>query len=155
MDNTNLETKLIKCRKCAGPHLTIRCGKTVNETVYEKQLNEKVTEKIDEKSNHYVTEKSNEKVTDKNNNYKKYEKTGYSFNTNKVKISNLPTDVSQYELTNLLQDWGHINRINVKNYHDSAVAYVEFKFKDEVDYFIEALHCTSFDHNIIHVDRIE
>lgn len=174
MENTNTETKLIKCRKCGGPHLTIKCGKNnsvekpveksveppveqpvdVNSYLYKLQLSidNSTTEKIDNNIVKNIVKKADNNDTDQT--YKKYEKSSYP-TINKVKISNLPLDLTQYELTNLLEDWGHINRVTVKNYNDSTVAYVEFKFKDEVEYFIDALSGTSFEHHIIYIEKLE
>jgi RNA recognition motif-containing protein len=108
----------IKCRKCGGPHLTIKCGKNDIEV-------------------------------------KETFKKEYSRKSYKVKIANLPSDMTQDELSSLLKDWGHINRVSVKNYPDSSYSIIEFKFEDEVDYFIEALNSTPFDKQIINVTKLE
>ncbi len=107
----------IKCRKCGGSHLTIKCGKSdIKETTYQREYQKK---------------------------------------TYKVKIANLPRDITQDELSDLLKDWGHINRVSVKNYPDSSYSIIEFKFEDEVDYFVDALNSTPFDKQIINVVKLE
>uniref|UniRef100_A0A6C0D9Q1 RRM domain-containing protein n=1 Tax=viral metagenome TaxID=1070528 RepID=A0A6C0D9Q1_9ZZZZ len=112
----------IKCRKCGGPHLTIKCGKKVETT--------EIVEKIERKP--FVQNKSY-----------------------KAKMSNLPTDMSYEELSELLKDWGHFNRINIRNYDSSSVAFVEFKFEDELEYFISALDNTPFESVLLNVVKID
>jgi RNA recognition motif-containing protein len=112
----------IKCRKCGGPHLTIKCGKKVKTT--------EIIEKIERKP--YVQNKSY-----------------------KAKMSNLPTDMSYEELSELLKDWGHFNRINIRNYDSSSIAFVEFKFEDELEYFISALDNTPFESVLLNVTKID
>ena len=72
----------------------------------------------------------------------------------KVKISNLPVDMTESELHTLLYDWGHVARMRVLNYEDNATAYVEFKFEDEADYLVSALDKTSFEYIILAVERL-
>lgn len=139
MDNNN---KLIKCRKCGGNHLTIKCGKEKEE-----KLKEKPTEKIDNKKED-IREKDNYK---KENNYKRE----YNGKCHKVKILNLPVDFEYSEISEFARDWGHVLKINVKNYDNSTLAVIEFKYEREAEYFIEALDNTSFDNLILKVVKIE
>jgi hypothetical protein len=74
---------------------------------------------------------------------------------NKVKISNLPYDITTEELTCLLENWGHVNRVYVKNFKENSFAIIEFKFKDELDYFIKALNSTPFENQIISVTELD
>jgi len=120
-------TKLI-CRKCGGNHLTIKCGKTNNLDTNKQQI---------EKKDNYIK--------------KEY----YKDNKYTVKISNLPKDLKEYEIVELLKDWGHINKINLKNYEESSIAYVDFKYKDESEYFIKALDNTPFEYKIINIIYLE
>lgn len=115
----------IKCRKCGGPHLTIKCGKKVETIETIKNI-----EKFERKP--YVPNKSF-----------------------KAKMSNLPKDMSYEELSELLKDWGHFNRINIRNYDSSSVAFVEFKFEDELEYFISALDNTPFESVLLNVIKID
>ena len=119
MNEDNQLNSKLKCRKCGGQHLTIKCGKNTEDT---------------------------------NN----IEKKKFQFNnkTFKLKISNLPSDIEYEEISKFVNDWGHVNKIIVKNYEDSSVVFMEFKFEDEVDYFVKALHLTPFDHYIIKVEKI-
>ena len=45
----------------------------------------------------------------------------------------------------LLYGWGNIIKIKVINYPEYSIAYIDFKYKDQADYFIRALHKTYFD----------
>jgi RNA recognition motif-containing protein len=86
----------------------------------------------------------------------KFVKTTYNNNKlYKIKISNLPNNVEYEEINDFVRKWGHINKINVRNYHDTSIAIIEFKFEDEVEYFIKALDSTVFDHFIIKVEKID
>ena len=119
----------LKCRKCGGKHLTIKCGKH-NESD-NKELNNR---------------RNGESNNRRNEERKKF---------NKVKISNLPYDITLEELTELLENWGHITRVYVKNFNENSFAIIEFKFKDELDYFIEALNNTPFENQIINVQELD
>ena len=118
----------LKCRKCGGKHLTIKCGK--DNSINDKKLN-------------------NYEGGKKINNYEEKKK------FNKVKISNLPYDITLEEMTELLENWGHIIRIYVKNFNENSFAIIEFKFKDELDYFIKALNKTPFENQIIGVVELD
>ena len=73
----------------------------------------------------------------------------------KVKINNLPSDISKEELYELCNDWGNIKYINVNGYKDESVAFIEFREEDQCKYFIEALDNTPFDYRIIKISRID
>jgi hypothetical protein len=73
----------------------------------------------------------------------------------KVKINNLPNDISKEELYELCNDWGNIKYINVNGYKDESVAFIEFREEDQCKYFIEALDNTPFDYRIIKISRID
>jgi hypothetical protein len=72
----------------------------------------------------------------------------------KVKISYLPVNMTEYELNNLLIDWGSIGKIKLLNYDDYSNVYIDFNNEEEADYFVKALHKTPFDHEIINVEKI-
>ena len=124
----------IKCRKCNGPHLTLRCGMDpvdkVNKVI-------KISNVIENKINY-------PNIT----NNKKYRKTF------KVKISELPSDLKELELMELLYDWGDIVYLKVINYDTNSVAFIDFKFEIHADYFIKALHKTLFEYLIISVVKL-
>jgi len=128
MDNI---TKL-KCRNCNGNHLTIKCSNKKKDI----QINNTNT---NTNTNNYNTNNYN------TNPYIKYYK---------VKISELPNDITERELYELLQEWGNVVKIILKHYEKTATAYVTFKNENEVDYLIKGLNSTVFDHNLIYVDKI-
>jgi hypothetical protein len=143
----------LKCRKCGGKHLTIKCGKENNDDIKIKQNdNGKSKQNVDRKfkQNDDGKFKQNDDGKFKQNDDDR-EKRKY----NKVKISNLPFDITTEELTWLLENWGHVNRVYVKNFKENSFAIVEFKFKDELDYFIKALNSTPFENQIINVTELD
>jgi RNA recognition motif-containing protein len=124
-------TSLIKCRKCGGPHVTIKCGK-------EKQdlniiLEEKFPSKIQEHRRTATIDKR-KLIT--------------------VKISNLPDDITQTELNDLVSEWGKIGRVNISAYEHKS-GFIDFYYKDEAEYFVKALDRTKFDYMIINVEIIQ
>ena len=127
----------IKCRKCSGPHLTVRCGvEPVNKV--------KISNFIENKINYP--------------NLNNYNNTNYN-NKNrkqifKVKISELPSDLNETELMELLYNWGDIIFLKVINYNTNSVAFIDFKFEVHADYFIKALHKTLFEYLIISVVKL-
>jgi len=130
-----MDNKLIKCRKCGGPHLTIKCGKEEKkpeESIIKNNLN-------------------NENLDNKKNNYKR----DYDGKTYKVKILNLPNDFEYSEISEFARDWGHVVKINVKNFESSSLAVIEFKYEQEASYFIEALDNTPFNYLMLKVVKIE
>jgi len=190
MDNTSK----IKCRKCNGNHLTIKCGKTENkveETIKssdnDNREDNKGYYKEDKEDNKRDTRGDNKRDTrgdnkrdnredkkrdnrgdnrgdnkgdnrgdnkgDNRGDNKGYNKKSYT--VNKVRMGNLPLDVSEDELRNLLYEWGNVTNIRVLNYDKYSTAYVEFRDIKEVDYLIEALHKTPFDNLIITVEKLD
>ena len=67
-------------------------------------------------------------------NYKKYNRKN-NFNNNyekyTVKFNNMPGDLTEPELRDLLKLWLPIGRINVNHYKTNTVAYVDFKNKNQ------------------------
>jgi len=72
----------------------------------------------------------------------------------KVRMSNLPQDMTEEELLELLYDWGNVIRMRVLNYNLNSTAYIEFKNQDEADYLVKALDKTPFEHIMINVERL-
>jgi hypothetical protein len=84
----------------------------------------------------------------KNKEYNKSRK--YHKKTWTVKIGELPVDMTEEEMMELLYNWGHIIKIRVLNYNENSTAYVEFGYEDEADYFVEAIDKTPFyNYNIL------
>ena len=129
----------IKCRKCNGPHLTIKCGI------------EPIIKKINVIENKIINtnfNNNNYNNNNYNNNNKKHRKTF------KVKISELPSDLTEEEMMELLYNWGDVVYLKVINYDTNSVAFVDFKFEDQANYFAKALHKTLFEYLIISVLNI-
>jgi len=131
---------LIICKKCGGPHVTIKCGKV------SKPIEEKVQEPLPQKT--FV------KKPYANNKQESFGSYSDKRKIVTVKISNLPEDMTVLELEKLVQPWGHIGRVNLNNFENKS-GFIDFNFKNEADYFIEALDRTPFEHMIIRVEYIE
>ena len=132
---------LLKCRKCGGPHVTLKCGKDKQDL--NSILDNKFTPPFIKKED--------------NNNYKHYHNHSEHIDKRKivtVRISNLPSDITVPELNDLVSEWGRIGRINLNNY-DNTTCYIDFYFKDEADYFVKAIDKTRFDNLILNVDIME
>jgi hypothetical protein len=134
---------LLKCRKCSGPHVTLKCGK-------DKQDLEAI---LDNKFS--LPKREETKREDNYNNHKH----NYSERIDKrkivtVRISNLPFDITVPELNYLVGEWGKIGRINLNNY-DNTTCYIDFYFKDEADYFVKAIDKTIFENLILNVDIMD
>jgi hypothetical protein len=59
------------------------------------------------------------------------------------------------EMKELLNGWGNINKIKVINYEETSVAYIDFKYKEQSEYFINALDKTIFDNMIVYVNSVK
>ena len=99
--------------------------------------------------------KGSKKGSYKRGSYKKGSK-NKSYNRNRekhvIKMSNLPSDISVGELAELISPWGEIGNINIKNYSEAYVSYIDFYNKNEADYFIKAIDQTPFDNCIIRAE---
>ena len=132
----NNEPKLV-CRKCQGPHLTIKCGKetksVIENIIIESSNNDLKPVTYPKKDINFKSERS-----------ERFERKPL----HKVKMSNLPVDINEEELNELLYDWGHVVRLRLLNYENNSTANIEFKDKEPADYIVEALNKTPFDHII-------
>ena len=151
MENTVGNENKILCRKCGGPHFTIKCGK-------EKKLEEKKVE-IDTKPQ-YIESKSNSENFHRNKdhsdreNFQRGENKKYFKKTYRVKLSELPIDMTEEEMKILITDWGHIVRVKIIVYPENATAYIDFGYEDEAEYFIEAIDKTCLEYKIISACRV-
>ena len=125
---------LIKCRKCGGPHVTLKCGKEKQNL--ETVLENKFTPKPINNHEHEMSRKIDKRKIVV------------------VKISNLPDDITVPELNELVSEWGRIGRINISSY-DNTTCYIDFYFQDEAAYFIEAIDNTPFENSILNVELIK
>jgi hypothetical protein len=151
-----MDNKIV-CRKCKGNHLTIKCGK-------EESKLDKLTEIIPEEKKIYIQKnydrenkefkpydrenRENKPYDRENKEFKPYRKFG------KVKITNLPPDVTQEEMLELTYDWGMIARLTTVNHDENSNVYIDFKSEDMADYFVKALDKTPFEYRILSVERI-
>lgn len=138
MEITPVENKLC-CRKCGGPHFTIKCGK------------DKVVEPVKE----IKEEVKVEKVIVFNDFKEENKEKKYYRKIFRVKVSDLPVDMTEEEMMELTQNWGSISKIKVLNYDSNSTAYIDFAYKDMADYFIQALDRTPFESLLISVSHAE
>ena len=161
------------CRKCQGPHLTIKCGKESVSVIENKisEIDKPLTDKYSKDTN---KDYKKEFKSDDTQSYYKKDKEGNEksfkskFNDksdskdfkherrplHKVKMSNLPVDMTEEELNELLYEWGHVVRMRLLNYETNSTAYIEFKDKEAADYIVEALNKTPFEHIMLDVERL-
>ena len=136
MENQSGPVNKVTCRKCGGPHFTIKCGKEkVVETPVVKEVKPLVRESVPVRNQERPRQ--------------------YFKNTFRVKISDLPLDMTEEEMMELTCDWGHIVRINVINYEANSVAFIDFGYEEEANYFVEALDKTPFEMVNLLVSRVE
>ena len=136
----NETTNKIICRKCGGPHFTIKCGKEPVKEIIKEVIMEPVKE--------FIQPNFDKK---RNNNRDKY----FTKITYRVKLSELPKDMTEEELMELTSEWGHIVKIKVINYDENSVSYIDFGFEDEAKYFIEAIDKTPFELLLLSATRVE
>ena len=151
---------LIVCRKCGGNHLSIKCGKNkVEETVLEEKQNNPSSNEgvLEEKQNNSLSnegvleEKQNNSSNNNNQELRRHEpRISY-----RVKVSELPNDMTEDEMMELCNNWGYITKLRVINYEDTSVSYIDFNKEECANYFVEALHRTPFEHLILNVTRVE
>ena len=150
----------IKCRKCGGLHFTINCGKEKkNNNIFLNNNNiDNNNNNIDNNTNNYKDNYNrNNNYKDKDNSRPFYTDNNRNFKNKiyRVKISQLPNDITEKEMMELTFDWGDIIKIKVLNYEEHTIVYIDFKYEDQSEYFIKALHKTSFEYTIISVVRAE
>ena len=156
----------IICRKCGGPHFTIKCGKDKKEEPAIVPPIETKTDNNSKTDNEHKNDSKNDSKYNSNtsDNYKpntsdNYKPRGdrkqYFKITYRVKISDLPTDMTEEEMMELTAEWGHVVRVRVLNYNESSTAYVDFGYEEEADYFIKAIDKTPFDFLIISAIRVD
>jgi RNA recognition motif-containing protein len=158
MDN---ESKIV-CRKCQGPHLTIKCGKEKENKVEEKikiQIDEKPKRDFKDRDNHQT--RDHHQPRDREQSYPRRD--FKSSKHGKVKLSNLPNNILEDDLYELLKDWGQVYKLNLvsrDNYSGqggttrSTAAYIEFKAEEQADYFLKAFDNTACNNQILVVEKL-
>ena len=149
-----MENKVL-CRKCGGPHFTIKCGKEKKEepVKVESDIKPQHTDTRTNNSDKEYKHRDNgerKEYGDRPRGDRKYFKTTY-----RVKLSELPLDMSEEELMELTTDWGHIVRIKLLVYTDNSTAYIDFGYEDEADYFVEAIDKTPLEYKLLTACRVE
>ena len=162
------KTGTLVCRKCSGPHLTIKCGK---DKIISETIPSETTPKHTGRKTYYEMKQDNEGTNKKNYSDKDssekntYDKNFSEKNTHdkprprhfkssyRVKLANLPLDMTEEEMMHMTCDWGHIVRLKVLNYEDTSVAYIDFGYEDEAQYFIEAIDRTPFEMLLLSAER--
>ena len=166
----------IICRKCNGNHLTIKCGKTgasiIETTTIPEQQERKPRDDGGEGKPRFGErgerkQRFEEGGDEKGERKQRFEEGGerkprfnkdddsYKRQVNKVKISNLPTDMTEEELNELLYEWGTVKHLRLLNYDNGSTAYVEFRYADEVEYLVKALNKTPFEHIMLNVEKLD
>jgi RNA recognition motif-containing protein len=144
----------IVCRKCNGPHLTIKCGKE-NENKVETQIKILQKETNNERKEYSRDHERKDFNKDherrdfnKDSQKREYRKYG------KVKMGHLPHDITEEELLELLADWGHVTRLTVLNYPENSNAYIDFRTEEQADYFVKAFDKTPCNYMILSVEKL-
>ena len=168
------------CRKCSGPHFTIKCGKTKPEIVQNNIPSENGQAlSVEERKAKYASKfKSDETVNDSrrekrlaqnshfynDNNTTNTNTNTTNTNTNKertfrktyrVKLAELPNDITEEELMELTCDWGHVVKLRVLNYNENSTAYIDFSTNEQADYFVSAIDKTPFDSILLSAIRVD
>jgi len=158
MDN---ESKIV-CRKCQGPHLTIKCGKEKENKVEEKikiQIDEKPREPRRDFKDRDNQARDHHQPRDQPYPRRDFKSTKHG----KVKLSNLPNDILEDDLYELLKDWGQVYKLNLvsrDNYSGqggttrSTAAYIEFRAEEQADYFLKAFDNTACNNQILVVEKL-
>ena len=171
----------VKCRKCNGDHFTSNCGKEKVSKISKENNNDKKSDdrkpdykKSDDrksnhnksnhnksnhnKSNHNKSNHNKSNYNKSNNNkkrspFRKYIDSSYSEKTFKVKLNNLPYDLTLQNLNKMMIGWGRIGDIKLRQNRSSSYALIDFFDRFARDYFIEALDGTPMGFMILNVTR--
>lgn len=169
-----MESKIV-CRKCNGPHLTIKCGKDKENKIEKLIVTENKEENTEDKPKFFKKERNDDDNRDNRYNRENRENRDNRYNRDnrdnkenrdnsdykkrrfhKVKLNYLPINITEEEiLESLYEECGlKVSKIKVNNYHECSNAYIEFRTEEEVKYIVDALHKTPFEHQIINVEQI-
>lgn len=136
----------IKCRNCGGDHFTSKCGKQEKQGSVEK--------KVEEKSVGNVTKHYPKKISKSRNKIRKPMMDNRE-KVYKIKISNIPLDLTLKNLNKMMVGWGKIGNIKLGNYREDKTKYaiIDFYEEEASKYFIEAIDTTPIGHNMVSVSK--
>ena len=143
----------VKCRKCGGAHFTSKCGK---DKKLEKTLTNENTVKPDKENMLNFDSKNKKHFNVKNKRRTKFRKpidSSVNERTFKIKINNLPTDLTLQNLNKMMLGWGRIGDIKLRKDNKSSYALIDFFDEEARDYFIEAINGTPMGFMILQVTR--
>tara|TARA_B110000977_G_scaffold154054_1_gene195752 strand:- start:5734 stop:6159 length:426 start_codon:yes stop_codon:yes gene_type:complete len=128
----------IKCRKCGGDHFTSSCGKEKKKIIKIKD-NVKPIKSLDKKNKpHRSFKKTRNSFFNNRDNREK---------TVKIRLSNLPRDLTLQNLNKILIGWGKIGNVKIKNTRVERelckYSIIDFYDKDAAEYFVKAIDRTS------------
>ena len=64
-------------------------------------------------------------------------------------------DMTEEELMHMTADWGQIVRLKVLNYEDATIAFVDFGYEEEANYFVEAIDKTPLEYLMVSATRVD
>ena len=166
----------VKCRKCGGDHFTSKCGKEKKPEVSKKNdsnhtdsnhTDSNHTDSNRNNSNRNNSNHSNSNRNNSNHNYdskknfdmknKKRSRFRKQFDSNiktfKVKINNLPRDLTLQNLNKMMLGWGRIGDIRLRQDRSSSYALINFFDMEARDYFIDAINGTPVGFMMLHVTK--
>ena len=143
----------VKCRKCGGDHFTSKCGKdkkTENNLVEEKKVTPEKKLSNFESNN---KKNFNNVKTKRRTKFRKPIDSSVNEKTFKIKINNLPADLTLQNLNKMMLGWGRIGDIKLRRDSKTSYALIDFFDKEARDYFIEAINGTPMGFMILQVTK--
>tara|TARA_B100000767_G_C19777157_1_gene543317 strand:+ start:6883 stop:7335 length:453 start_codon:yes stop_codon:yes gene_type:complete len=136
----------IKCRKCGGDHFTSKCGKEKKMCIEIKD-NVKPIKSFEKKKQHKPFEKKKQhKPFNKRDNNSFFNRRDPREKTVKIKLFNLPQDLTLQNLNKILIGWGKIGNVKIKNCRiereNCKYSIIDFYDKDAAEYFVKAIDRT-------------
>jgi len=171
----------VKCRKCGGDHFTSKCGKEKKPEVSKKNdsnhtdsnhtdsnhtdSNRNDSNRNDSNRNNYNRNDSNRNDSNRNDDSKKNfdmknkkrsrfrKQFDSNIKTFKVKIDNLPRDLTLQNLNKMMLGWGRIGDIRLRQNRSSSYALINFFDMEARNYFIDAINGTPVGYMILNVTK--
>ena len=120
----------VKCRKCGGDHFTSKCGKekkpevSKNNDSNHNDSNHNDSNRND--SNHNDSKKTFDVKNKKRSRFRKPFDSSSNVKTFKVKINNLPHDLTLHNLNKMMVGWGRIGDIRLRQDRTTSYALIDF-----------------------------